>query len=379
MRASWMTSEQAAEALGVRLSTLYAYVSRGVIAREVATGPEGQRVSRFRRDDVLALARARSRPRAGALPLIESEVTQLDASGRLAFRGVDVADCAAWGFERTACHVLGMSDADATWRAEAAEAAEAEGTVPGDPAGADVVRWTVMRWAARDRERTCLEPGHCREVAVTAVAASTTALTGLRDGTVAERLARAWAPEPVDDARLAGVGRALDAALTVLVDHELTASTLAARTTAGVGADPWMVLLTGLAAMSGRAQAGASRAATRALRAWIATRTVPDAPVPGFGHEVYVGPDPRVAVLLDRVADVSPDVADAADDLAVRVAREHSVHPNVDAALAALTVAADLPADAGEVVFTLARIPGLMAHALEEYPNGLRLRPRALT
>ncbi|MDT6982655.1 citrate synthase [Streptomyces lusitanus] len=372
MRASWMTSEQAAEALGVRLSTLYAYVSRGVIAREVATGPEGQRVSRFRRDDVLALARSRSRPRAGALPLIESEVTQLDASGRLAFRGVDVADCAAWGFERTACHVLGMSDADATW------STEAEGTVPGDPAGADVVRWTVMRSAARDPERTCLEPGHCREVAVTAVAASTTALTGLRDGTVAERLARAWAPGPVDDARLAGVGRALDGALTVLVDHELTASTLAARTAAGVGADPWMVLLTGLAAMSGRAQAGASRAATTALRAWIATRTVPDAPVPGFGHKVYVGPDPRVAVLLDRVADVSPDVADAVDDLAVRVAREHSVHPNVDAALAALTVAADLPIDAGEVVFTLARIPGLMAHALEEYPNGLRLRPRAL-
>lgn len=92
-----MTSEQAAEALGVRLSTLYAYVSRGVIAREVTTGPGGQRVSRFRRDDVLALAQARSRPRAGTMPLIESEVTQLDASGRLAFRGVDVADCAARG------------------------------------------------------------------------------------------------------------------------------------------------------------------------------------------------------------------------------------------------------------------------------------------
>ncbi|MFC7511313.1 citrate/2-methylcitrate synthase [Streptomyces thermocarboxydus] len=62
----------------------------------------------------------------------------------------------------------------------------------------------------------------------------------------------------------------------------------------------------------------------------------------------------------------------------MRVAREYSVYPNIDVALAALTLAADLPADAGEVVFTLARIPGLMAHALEEYPHGLRLRPRAL-
>ncbi|MEU1261733.1 citrate synthase [Streptomyces cellulosae] len=365
-----MTSEQAAEALGVRLSTLYAYVSRGVIAREVTTGPGGQRVSRFRRDDVLALAQARSRPRAGTMPLIESEVTQLDASGRLAFRGVDVADCAARGFEWTACHVLGLSDA--TWSAARDE------PVPDEVTGADAVRWTVMRCAARDERRGSLEPEHCRDVAVTAVAASVAALTGAQDGTVAERLARAWAPASTDDARFEGVTRALDVALSVLVDHELTASTLAARTAAGVGADPWMVLLTGVAAMSGRAQAGASRAATAALRAWICTRTVPAGPVPGFGHKVYVGPDPRAALLLERVAAVSPETADAVDEFAVRVAREYSVYPNIDAALAALTLAADLPADAGEVVFTLARIPGLMAHALEEYPHGLRLRPRAL-
>ncbi|MFF5608565.1 citrate synthase [Streptomyces cellulosae] len=370
MRSPWMTSEQAAEALGVRLSTLYAYVSRGVIAREVTTGPGGQRVSRFRRDDVLALAQARSRPRAGTMPLIESEVTQLDASGRLAFRGVDVADCAARGFEWTACHVLGLSDA--TWSAARDE------PVPDEVTGADAVRWTVMRCAARDERRGSLEPEHCRDMAVTAVAASVAALTGAQDGTVAERLARAWAPASTDDARFEGVTRALDVALSVLVDHELTASTLAARTAAGVGADPWMVLLTGVAAMSGRAQAGASRAATAALRAWISTRTVPAGPVPGFGHKVYVGPDPRAALLLERVAAVSPETADAVDEFAVRVAREYSVYPNIDAALAALTLAADLPADAGEVVFTLARIPGLMAHALEEYPHGLRLRPRAL-
>ncbi|MFI9333347.1 citrate synthase [Streptomyces althioticus] len=370
MRSPWMTSEQAAEALGVRLSTLYAYVSRGVVTREVTTGPGGQRVSRFRRDDVLALARARSRPRAGAMPLIESDVTQLDASGRLAFRGVDVADCADRGFEWTACHVLGLSDA--TWSAVCDEPA------PDEVTGADAVRRTVMRCAARDERRDSLDPGHCRDVAVTAVAASVAAVTGRHDGTVAERLARAWAPGAADGAWFEGVTRALDVALSVLVDHELTASTLAARTAAGVGADPWMVLLTGLAAMSGRAQAGASRAATAALRAWIATRTVPAAPVPGFGHKVYVGPDPRAALLLERVAAVSPETADAADEFAVRVAREYSAYPNIDAALAALTLAAGLPADAGEVVFTLARIPGLMAHALEEYPHGLRLRPRAL-
>ncbi|MFC7511312.1 citrate/2-methylcitrate synthase [Streptomyces thermocarboxydus] len=117
------------------------------------------------------------------------------------------------------------------------------------------MRWTVMRCAARDERRDSLQPEHCRDVAVTAVAVSVAALTGAQDGTVAQRLARAWTPASAGGAWFESVTRALDVALSVLVDHELTASTLAART-AGVGADPWMVLLTGLAAMSGRAQAG---------------------------------------------------------------------------------------------------------------------------
>ncbi|MFE5207356.1 citrate synthase [Streptomyces sp. NPDC056600] len=465
MSSHWMSSEQAAAALGVRLSTLYAYVSRGVIARQVASVPGGRRVSRFRRDEVLALARARERPRAGTwAPLIESDVTRLDGAGRLAFRGVDVEKCAGWGFERTACHVLGLPDG--AWGGDGGtavlDAVVPEGSpVPGahrlpaapPPTGAgratDVIRSTVLRLAASDAHRERIDPAHCRAVAVTAVTVSTEALTGLRAGTVAERLALAWtsdagtaagtadAPDAASGAdsdrasRAAsgpvsgpasgpvsgpasgtqegsdsGIGSpddcdshdgphgrhdrrpaptsapltaALDVALSVLVDHELTASTLAARAAAGVRADPWMVLLTGLAAMSGPHQAGAARRAAAALRAWDATGTAPADPVPGFGHAVYTGPDPRAVLLLDRVAAVRPATADLVDGLALHMARAHGLHPNVDLALGALTLAAGLPEDAGEVLFTLARVPGLMAHALEEYPLGLRLRPRALS
>ncbi|MFB7513257.1 citrate synthase [Streptomyces sp. NPDC056144] len=391
-----MTSEQAAAALGVRLPTLYAYVSRGVIDREVAADPNGLRVSRFRREDVLKLARARSRPRAGTWsPLIESDVTRLDASGRLAFRGADVTTCAEWGYERTARHVLGdessessePSEPDMPGEPSAPDKPNAPDRLwltapeqPRDPApgrATDVIRGTVLRLAAEDEQRERTDAAHCRRVAETAITVATAALTGLRQGTVAERLARHWAPET-----RAGGGAliaAVDTALSVLVDHELTASTLAARAAAGVRADPWMVLLTGLAAMSGPSQAGASAHALAALRAWGRSGTVPEEPVAGFGHKVYTGPDPRAVLLLDRVAAVRPATADAIDELAVAMARKHSLHPNIDIALAGLIVAADLPDDAGDVVFTLARIPGLMAHALEEYPHGLRLRPRALS
>lgn len=107
MSPSWMTSAQAAAALGVKPASLYAYVSRGVITRHVAV-VAGRRVSLFDREDVLALVAQRTRPRSGSLSvLLESDVTQLDADGALAFRGVPVAVCAGWGFERTGRHVLG--------------------------------------------------------------------------------------------------------------------------------------------------------------------------------------------------------------------------------------------------------------------------------
>ena len=51
--------------------------------------------------------------------------------------------------------------------------------------------------------------------------------------------------------------------------------------------------------------------------------------------------------------------------------------PNADFALAALTYVMGLEARAGEAIFTVARIVGIIAHALEEYPHRLRFRPRA--
>jgi citrate synthase len=60
----WLTSDQAAAALGVRRSTLYSYVSRGLVTRGFARDGAGHRVSTFDRSEV-ALAAARTRPRAG--------------------------------------------------------------------------------------------------------------------------------------------------------------------------------------------------------------------------------------------------------------------------------------------------------------------------
>lgn len=376
----WMSSSQAAATLGIKTTSLYAYVSRGVITRHV-TVVDGRRVSRFTRHEVLALADQRARPRMGALTaLIESDVTQLDADGRLAFRGIPVSTCATWGFERTAAHVLGHAVGSPLIGHIDSPSALAGGPLV---RATDVVRAVVLALAGSDPERAAIDPGHCRYVAGATIEAAACTVTGLVSGTVAERLTEWWgaregarhgsAGEPSEDAV-----RAVDVALSVLVDHELTASTLAARAAAGVRADPWMVLLTGLSAMSGRSQASASRSALDALRAWRDGALDVNNPPPGFGHKVYLGPDPRAELLLAEVSRIDATAGEAVDSLTVEVARAHGLYRNIDAALAALSLAARLPDDAGELIFTVARIPGLMAHAMEEYPHGLRLRPRAL-
>lgn len=361
----WMSSAQAAAALGVKSATLYAYVSRGVIRRDVAV-VNGQRVSRFSRREVLDLAHARSRPRAGSWSMfIESDVTALDAAGSLAFRGTDISRCVAWGFERTLRHVLGETGAlPAISRTPSRSATTRQ---------ADAIRHTVLASAAADPDRPEITPAHCRAVAVTAIKASVMALTGCEDDMTARALAAAWAPKVGP-----GATRVIDVALTVLIDHELTASTLAARAAAGVRADPWMVLLTGLAAMSGPNQAGASTGALRVLRDWKDGSAPVVGSVPGFGHKVYVGPDPRAELVFQALQEVDPATCEVVESLTVHVGRCSGEYPNIDLALAAVALALDLPEDAGEVIFSLARIGGLMAHAMEEYPHGLRLRPRAV-
>ena len=171
------------------------------------------------------------------------------------------------------------------------------------------------------------------------------------------------------------------------MDHELAASTMAARVAAGTGADPWLVLLTGLAALGGPRHGRSSVVAEGLLGAVrrdgvgaldrYATE-VGDVGIPGFGHKVYVDADPRAEVLLDHVARLDPDGWPAVEELLLAVSQRFALSPNVDLGLAALVQACGFRPGSGETVFALSRMVGWLAHAMEEYPQGLRFRPRAV-
>jgi citrate synthase len=66
-----------------------------------------------------------------------------------------------------------------------------------------------------------------------------------------------------------------------------------------------------------------------------------------------------------------------ADAVVALAGRQDGPAPNVDFALGALSNACGLRQGAAEAIFSLARVAGLIAHAIEEYPHRLRFRPRA--
>src|SRR6185437_11249655 len=125
---------------------------------------------------------------------------------------------------------------------------------------------------------------------------------------------RLW-PKLCPDPPPTGLLDALRAALVLLADHELAASTLAVRVAASVRADPYAVVGTGLGALGGALHGGASLGAEAML---AAARGPADAPrvvgdllrrgerVPGFGHFVYRSGDPRATLLLALVKTAVP-------------------------------------------------------------------------
>ncbi|MGK5681614.1 citrate/2-methylcitrate synthase [Actinoplanes sp. URMC 104] len=175
----------------------------------------------------------------------------------------------------------------------------------------------------------------------------------------------------------------LDAALILLADHDMAASTLAARVAASTRAHPYAVVGAGLAALDGPLHGAASSMAYPLLAAAldrpdpvgaIAERLRAGEAVPGFGHRLYPDGDPRAVALLDMLGDTR--AREAAERLAEVMRARSGVHPNVDLALAAITLEHGMPPDAGETIFAVARTAGWLAHALEEYADRpSRFRP----
>ncbi len=366
---SWITAEQALAQLGTKPQTLYANVSRGRIGAR--PDPADPRRSLYRQEDVERLAtRQKGRRPARSVaaetiawgePVLETAIATV-ADGRLLYRGQDAIVLAETSTLEEVARLLWQSAAPPEFGGK---------TQVGEP-GLPAAYRVMAELAATDMPTA----GRTRTVLIADAAQTVTflasAVAAPGDAPLHLRLAEQWnRPDAAE---------AIRRALVLLAEHELNASTFAARVTASTGAPVSAAVLAGLAALSGPLHGNASQSMAglveqaRRLGAaeTMGTYLRQGSALPCFGHRLYPDGDVRAGSLMAAF-----NVPILFAELAATGERLIGEKPNIDFALAALTTTFDLPADAPLQIFALARSVGWIAHALEQVETGALIRPRA--
>jgi citrate synthase len=396
-----LSAQEAASFLEVKAATLYAYASRGWIKSVPGTRGPARLYPRAQIERLKARQVARrghAAVAAGALhfgdPVLESALTAIDEHGGPHYRGISAVDLAERGvaLERVAELLWsGELPADARWQPVAFPLASADVArfVPRDApplarlpfvvaalALLDPARFEAPELEERARGRTLIRhlvtslavAGGRKRVREAALAPSVAAALAIALGAPRQRRAL----------------RLLEQALVVSLDHELNASSFAARVAASTGADLYSCIGAALFTLSGPRHGGAcervealvaetgspSRAASV-----IEQRARRGDATPGFGHHLYPQGDPRATLLLAQVGKARSAKTLLALVAAMRRAKREA--PTLDAALVAVSQALGLPPGAGGAIFAIGRTAGWIAHSLEQRRAGHLLRPRA--
>jgi citrate synthase len=182
-----------------------------------------------------------------------------------------------------------------------------------------------------------------------------------------------------------------DVALTLHADHELNASTFAARVTAATLSDIYSCVTSAIGALKGPLHGGANEDVIRMLlQVGDADKAVErvhemlekKAKIPGFGHRVYRTEDPRATHL--RKFSESLGKSTGHENLYLMSKRveetiktEKKLNANVDFYSASTYYSLGIPTDIFTPVFAVSRMSGWTAHILEQYHNNRLIRPRA--
>jgi citrate synthase len=411
-----LSARDTAARLGVKLDTLYAYVSRGLI-RSVGVPGSRERgylagdVERFRASRGLGRGMGRADSNEALVPVIDSAISLID-NGRFYYRGVDAIGLAeAATLEEVAGLLWGEFGVSASVNVPHAPTASRRvppspriaPTLPSPASGGGLGRGRGEGWG--EGQLGLIE--RCQIRLAMLAAQNPAALDLTRHGvvrtgsTILYELAAAVGTGNGEAASVAGpVHRQLaahwrlDAAgadlvrrcLVLLADHELNASTFVARCVASTGATPYAVASGALSALSGRRHGGASARAEALFHeigqdndpmAVMAARLARDEGLPGLGQPLYPDGDPRALAIVEAVAKALPE---AGARIAAAAAAAHQLtgqYANVDFALGAAVTALGLPPGAALGLFVVGRTVGWIAHAIEQYESRILIRPRA--
>ena len=189
----------------------------------------------------------------------------------------------------------------------------------------------------------------------------------------------------------ADAAKALDVALILHADHELNASTFAARVIAATLADMHGAVTGALAALAGSLHGGANTEVMKMLldigtpdraEAWVRAALAQKRKIMGFGHRVYRTEDPRAAHLR-RMSEGLGQKAGQPQWFAIQqiiedaMRRERGLYCNVDFYSASTYYVMGIPLDLYTPIFALSRVSGWCAHVLEQHADNRLIRPRA--
>jgi citrate synthase len=186
--------------------------------------------------------------------------------------------------------------------------------------------------------------------------------------------------------------RALDIALILHADHELNASTFAARVTAATLSDMHSAVTSAMGALKGPLHGGANEAVFKILKEIDAKGADPveyvkgmlaqKKKVPGFGHRVYHTEDPRATHLRNMSRDLgissgAPKWYDFSHKIEEFVKSDKKLNANVDFYSASTYHTLGIDVDLFTPIFAVSRVSGWTAHVIEQLDDNRLIRPRA--
>ena len=407
--ANFLTAPEACKLLSVKPQTLYAYVSRGLLRAETRPGTTVHFYLRSELESLLARSRARSGHGATAAsamrwgePILDSAITNIH-NNMIFYRGFALNDLLRdhVGFENVAELLWSgeLPSKQTTWPAESQNLRHSRTASQEVDSGLYVARRLIFRISeealsdtnGRDEllDETLRRARHLiLSLAIELFDININVSKGYKNRSIAEAIA-----ESLNRGASPAAAAAVNAALIASADHELNASTFAARITASTGADLYSCMTAAMAAFSGRHHGLSPVDTYRFVKAaasdadpakYISDFLNKGREIPGFGHHLYPNGDPRATILIEKarlmVEEIDGEGRQSQEFLTdlIKAAKKLGMQPpNLDLGLVAIARALGLPDVGASSLFVLGRMAGWTAHIIEQRQQGFLLRPRA--
>lgn len=394
----YMSAQEAASELGISLTTLYTYVSRGAIRSEAVSG--SRRVRAYLVEDIHRLKERKemrqhpeqmlSKAISWGEPIIDSELT-LVRDGCVYYRGRDAVELAeSWKVEQVAALLWGFAESENARQVGQFFTQERPQPVLLQKLATFREKLDLPNLSLLEQFQMVLPLLGTEDLRAYYPSQEDALATSARllwlftcfladattpQATLAETLQQAWAPHDAQATQL------LSAAMILNADNELSASAFTARCIASTRATLYGAINGALSAFyDGQVfRFVSSFGQNKHIKQVIVERLKQGEDIPGFEHPLFPAGDSRTVMLLKLLHTQYPEAFGTrlVETIVAEVEQMLGIHPRIELAYAALALNLNLTNEQFQAFFALARCIGWIGHALEQARSRQGIRPRA--